>query len=107
LAAEALQLRPDSPALLCTHAWTLQSAGNYIAARANLSKAIEIDKNYAEAYWLRSQVYMALGNEEGADADRAIADKLRYRPYVQIMQAPATDGGAVIRVREKQSEART
>jgi tetratricopeptide (TPR) repeat protein len=107
LADEALKLRPEAPSLLCTHAWAQKSVGNHTAALADLCKAIEIDQYHAEAYWLRSEVYAALGDEERSNADKAVADKYRYRPYALANRRRTEDESLTIRLSEKQSEART
>ena len=50
--------------------------GDYTRSIQCLSKAIELDLKYKEAYLLRAEVYRLLGETEKAEADEEMAKKL-------------------------------
>ena len=51
--------------------------GDYDAAIADYSRAIEIDPNYAFAYYNRGLAYRRIGNDDAADADAAMSRRLK------------------------------
>ena len=80
-ANEALSIHA-LPTVHCALAAALLRSGKPAEAKDQASKAIELDKYESEAYWLRAEALTALGETDRGAADRAVAQKYRYIPYL-------------------------
>lgn len=78
----ALNLFPDIPAILSTRGLVLMRDGKLEEALPILSKAIEVDRYYAEAYWFRHELYETIGEFDKAASDKLVAEGYCYRPYI-------------------------
>lgn len=65
----ALQIDGDSPQVHFTYAQSYIGQQNTVGAIAMLTKAISLDENYADAYLLRGQTLLSMGDIAGAGAD--------------------------------------
>ena len=66
---QALQTDADNTQVHFLYAQAYQGQGNTVGAIAMLTKAIALQQDYAEAYLLRSQLLLQMGDVNGADAD--------------------------------------
>jgi tetratricopeptide (TPR) repeat protein len=81
-AKKANELFPDCPPIIATLAKVLICDQQYNEALIHLSKAIELDTYYAEAYWFRYELYELMGQHDKGEADKEIALGYRYIPYL-------------------------
>ncbi len=58
----------------------LYKQGKYDKALVDLDRAVALDKENGEAYYLRSKVYKKLGKESNAQSDFARSKELDYKP---------------------------
>lgn len=79
---EALKLLPMHHVILGTRGLVLTRDGKPEEALSILSKAIETNRYYAEAYWFRHELYESIGDSELAMADKQVAEGYGYIPYI-------------------------
>ena len=87
LLRKALELRPDYMAAWTALARSLMSLSRDAEARAELEKAIAIDRSHPQPRLLLSQVLLRLGDEAGAAREKEISLKLR-RENPRALEAP-------------------
>lgn len=68
---QAMQIDPADAFACYLDAQAQQGQGNLVGAIAMLTKAIALDENYADAYLLRGQMLLGMGDTAGADSDVA------------------------------------
>ena len=66
---QALQQKAEAPQVYLLSAQAQQGQDNSVAAIAMLTKAITIDESYAEAYLMRAQILLGMGDNDTADND--------------------------------------
>lgn len=67
----AMELNAADAFACYLNAQAQQGLGNMVGAIAMLTKAIALDENYGDAYLLRGQMLLTMGDIEGADGDAA------------------------------------
>ncbi|MGV2337131.1 MAG UNVERIFIED_CONTAM: hypothetical protein LVR18_24585 [Planctomycetaceae bacterium] len=73
---DAIRKRPDSPEPYFHRAAAMLQLGSFSKAQIDLNDLIRMRPNFGEAYRLRAVCYRAVGIEQKAAEDDAIADKL-------------------------------
>ena len=67
----AMELNASDAFACYLNAQAQQGQGNMVSAIAMLTKAIALDENYGDAYLLRGQMLLSMGDADGADKDAA------------------------------------
>ena len=84
---QALNIDPENPELYYHRGVAYYEDINYDAALDDLTRAIEIDENYAAAYASRGLIYTFLAEVDGSARDKAIADfneAIRLNPQLSL-----------------------
>jgi tetratricopeptide (TPR) repeat protein len=77
----AITAKPNSSNALCKRAWIYDTMGQYEHAVQDATQAIRFNSLNADAYEARSSAYAHLGQQDKADLDLGIADRLPTDPH--------------------------
>lgn len=67
--SHALDINKDNPVVYLFYSRAYRGKGDYINALAMVNKAIELDNKYVDAYELRGEILLEMGDVNGADRD--------------------------------------
>lgn len=65
----ALEINKDNPVVYQFYSRAYRGKGDYVNALAMINKAIELDDKYVDAYELRGDILLEMGDINGADRD--------------------------------------
>ena len=85
---KSLQLQPDVPQTYYLYAQAYKGQQNLIGCIAMLTKAVQLKADYADAYLLRGQTLLGMGETDAADADALwLLDKVGAHEDVLMLKA--------------------
>jgi tetratricopeptide (TPR) repeat protein len=86
---KAIQFSPTWAAPLYVSAWMHMQGGHLSRAREDCDRAIALDKNLADAYWLRAQIRRAIDSRDQAREDIDAALDLVDENIAQAVESSA------------------
>lgn len=81
-----IKLSPSMPVAHYNKGVILAEEGDLTSALAAFTKAIELKKDFGEAYFNRGYVYLSLGNRDAAFSDLSIAGSLGIVPSYNLLK---------------------
>ena len=80
--SEMALLQLTIPETIATRGLVLSRQKRNDEALALLSEAIQMNPYASECYWFRHEVYEAIGESQKAEADKEVAARYGYAPYL-------------------------